>query len=302
MKIRILPYDASAASAVERSGAEVASETDRADGLVAHFGCSVSDVVQALETDSSIGWVQLPSAGIEKWTEVIAAHPTVLWTSAKGAYAEPVAEHALALTLALLRNLKERSRATRWGSPSGTSLHGCNIVLLGAGGVAQETARLLGAFRTSVTVVRRLPDPVDWASRTISLDQLDDVLPDADVVIVAAALTGQTRGLFDAARLALLKPRAVLVNIARGALVDSDALVGALYRGELAGAALDVTDPEPLPDGHALWAEPLALITPHTADTMEMIVPLLAERIADNVARLSDGRAMVGQVDPAAGY
>jgi phosphoglycerate dehydrogenase-like enzyme len=153
-----------------------------------------------------------------------------------------------------------------------------------------------------VTVVRRLPDPVDWASRTISLDELDDVLPDADVVIVAAALTGQTRGLFDAARLALLKPSAVLVNIARGALVDSDALVGALSRGELAGAALDVTDPEPLPDGHPLWAEPRALITPHTADTMEMIVPLLADRIADNVARFGEGRDLAGQVDPAAGY
>ena len=96
--------------------------------------------------------------------------------------------------------------------------------------------------------------------------------------------------------------RAWLVNVARGRHVDTGALVAALRAGSVAGAALDVTDPEPLPDGHPLWELPTCIITPHTADTIEMVVPLLAERIATNVARFASGEVLVGQVDPAAGY
>ncbi len=96
--------------------------------------------------------------------------------------------------------------------------------------------------------------------------------------------------------------RAWLVNVARGAHVDTGALVAALTDGSIAGAALDVTDPEPLPDGHPLWGRPNCIVTPHTADTIEMVLPLLAERIRVNVERLAAGRDLVGRVDPDAGY
>ena len=128
------------------------------------------------------------------------------------------------------------------------------------------------------------------------------VLATSDVVVVAAALTGGTRHLIGRAELELMRASAVLVNIARGPLLDTDALVNALAAGAIAGAALDVTDPEPLPQGHPLWAEPRCLITPHSADTPEMTAPLLAERIRLNVdAFLTDGR-FVGVVDPRIGY
>ena len=140
------------------------------------------------------------------------------------------------------------------------------------------------------------------ASVTVTASELASVLPTADVVIIAAASTGETSRLLGEAEFRLMKESAVLVNIARGALIDTDALVDALASGSIAGAGLDVTDPEPLPDGHPLWREPLAIITPHVADTPEMVQPLLAARIQENVeAFLGDGR-FVGVVDPKLGY
>jgi phosphoglycerate dehydrogenase-like enzyme len=128
------------------------------------------------------------------------------------------------------------------------------------------------------------------------------VLPDADVVVVAAAMTEGTAGIIGAAELAVMKPTAVLINIARGGLVDTGALTEALASGAIAGAGLDVTDPEPLPEGHPLWSEPRALITSHSADTPEMTTPLLAERVKTNVRAFLDHSRFEGIVDPEAGY
>jgi phosphoglycerate dehydrogenase-like enzyme len=122
------------------------------------------------------------------------------------------------------------------------------------------------------------------------------------VVFLALALSPETTGIIGAAALDHMDERAWLVNVARGRHVDTDALAGALDRGSIAGAALDVTDPEPLPDGHPLWSVPNCIITPHTADTPEMVKPLLAERIRTNVVRFVAGDELVGLVDPRAGY
>jgi phosphoglycerate dehydrogenase-like enzyme len=228
--------------------------------------------------------------------------PALVWTSATGAYAEPVAEHALALALALLRSIPLRSRAHSWGPQIGASLHRRSVVIVGAGGVAQEFLRITAPFDLRTTVVRRDSTPVEGADRTVAFAQLHDVLPDADLVVLAAALTEQTAGIIGARELELMRPDAILVNIARGGLVDTDALVRALADGGIGGAALDVTAPEPLPDGHALWSLENTLITPHSADTAAMVLPLLARRITENVARFAAGRDLVGTVDPALGY
>jgi phosphoglycerate dehydrogenase-like enzyme len=121
-------------------------------------------------------------------------------------------------------------------------------------------------------------------------------------VVLALALTPHTRNLIGPAALAAMEQDAWLVNVARGGLVDSAALLHALRSGQIGGAALDVTDPEPLPAGHPLWDLPNCLITPHTADTEEMTRPLLANRIAENVRRLTTGQELVGRVDPDLGY
>jgi len=291
--------------AVEAAGGTVEPLSDRTRGVVWLSNRDAASFPPVLEAHPGIGWVQLPFAGVDAFAGILSAEdrPGLVWTSAKGAYAQPVAEHALVLSLALLRVLPKRLRARSWATEQeGRSLYGLDVVIVGAGGIALELMRLLEPFGVRVTVVRRSAAPVPGAARTVTTDRLVEVLPDADLVVVAAALTGGTRHLFGAEEFAAMKPTAYLVNIARGPLVDTDALLDALRGGTIAGAGLDVTDPEPLPDGHPLWDEPTVIITPHQADTPEMTAPLLAERIRLNVrAFLDDGR-FVGVVDPSAGY
>ena len=287
--------------AVVAAGGLIAPLSDATRGLIWHG--NGADLASVLDAHPGIGWVQLHLAGVEKCAEAFAGHPDLVWTSAKGSFAEPVAEHALALTLAVLRQLPEKARSSSWAPVrQGISLYGRNVVIIGAGGIAIELMRLLAPFDVSVTIVRRTTTPLPGADRTVAAEQLLEVLPAADVVIVAAAATDETAQLIGAAELAAMKPTAALVNIARGRLVDTDALVAALKSGHLWGAGLDVTDPEPLPAEHPLWAAPRSVITSHSADTQEMVVPLMAVRIRANVAAFLGGNGFVGLVDTKAGY
>ena len=220
----------------------------------------------------------------------------------KGAYAEPVAEHALALLLAGLRYLPERARAGSWGQPAARTLFDQPVTVLGGGGITIALLRLLEPFRARVTVVRRRAEPVAGAVRTVTDSHLGEALAGARAVVLTLALTPQSRRMIGQKELEVMDQQAWLVNVARGALVDTAALVGALRSNQIGGAALDVTDPEPLPAGHPLWDLPNCLITPHTADTEQMTEPLLAARIAENVRRLAAGHELEGRVDPDLGY
>jgi phosphoglycerate dehydrogenase-like enzyme len=255
-----------------------------------------------LKLHTGIGWVQLPLAGVEDLFAggVIDRHRQ--WTSAKGAYAEPVAEHALALTVAGLRHLPERARARSWGKPAGTSLFDQPVTIIGAGGITVALLRLLEPFRTRVTVVRQRPEPLAGAETTLVVDRLHEALTGARVVILAPALTPRTRHLIGPTELAIMERDSWLINVGRGGLVDTDALVDALRSNSIGGAALDVTDPEPLTTGHPLWGLRNCIITPHTADTEAIIAPLLARRITENVRRLATGKRLVGLLDEGAGY
>ncbi len=247
-------------------------------------------------------WVQLPFAGVERVARVGVLDHDRVWTCAKGSYAEPVAEHALTLALAGLRHLPTRMAARSWGIPAGTSLYDQRVTILGGGGITTSLLEQLAPFRVEATVVRRSAGPVPGAARTVPVSALHEVLPGSLVVVLALALTPETTRIIGAPELAAMDDSAWLVNVARGPHVDTDALVAALGAQSIAGAALDVTDPEPLPDGHPLWDLPNCIITPHTADTIEMVMPLLAERIRTNVARFAAGEELVGLVDPDAGY
>lgn len=305
--IAVLPSEVEIfAAAVTGAGGELAPLSEHTRGLIWLSSDDPRQLVDTLEAHPSIEWVQLPWAGVDAYADAIhsfAGRPLPLWTSAKGAYSQPVAEHALTLALALLRVIPTRVRAGSWsGTPEGRSLYGLHVVIVGAGGIAVELLNLLRPFDVETTVVRRRAEPLAGATRTIPVGDLTTVLPDADVVVIAAALTIGTAGLIGRDELAAMKPDAVLVNIARGGLIDTGALADALAAGRLAGAGLDVTDPEPLPDGHRLWSEPRALITPHSADTPDMTAPLLAERIRANVRALLGDGPFVGIVDPTEGY
>lgn len=289
-------------AAVIAGGGVIEPPSARTAGLV-WLGTSPDELAAVLRAHPTIGWVQLPLAGVEAWGSVFTEFPDLVWTSAKGSFAEPVAEHAVALLLSALRLIPDKSRTTSWAPVKlGVSLYGRSLVIIGAGGIAVEIMRLLAPFEVSVTIVRRSAGDLPGAVRTITSDHLMDVLPDADAVIVAAAATDETAQLLGAAQFAAMKPSAVLVNIARGRLVDTDALLEALTEGRLMGAGLDVTDPEPLPDAHPLWSAPGVVITSHCADTPEMTGPLLATRVQANVEALLRTGSFVGLVDTATGY
>jgi phosphoglycerate dehydrogenase-like enzyme len=291
-----------AAEAIRRGGGEPVGLDEDPVGLVWTDARAMDDLRSALATRPDIAWVQLPAAGMERAFQAGVVDRQRRWTSAKGAFAEPVAEHALALILAGLRQLKVRAEARTWGKPAGETLFGQPVTVVGAGGIATVLMRLLEPFGTPVTVVRRHPEPVPGAARTLPADRLAEALAGARAVVLAVALTPQTQRLIGPAELAAMEPDAWLINVARGGVVDTEALTAALRQGQIGGAGLDVTDPEPLPAGHPLWDLPTCLITPHTADTEEMTQPLLAGRIAENVRRLAAGQDLVGLLDPDLGY
>lgn len=265
-------------------------------------GTYVEEVRDMLLTQPDVEWVQLPMAGVERMFQSGLIDHHRRWTSAKGAYADPVAEHALALSLAGLRHLPERIRATSWGIPSGTSLYDQPVTIVGGGGITRSLLDLLAPLRAEVTVVRLHPTAIAGATRTVGPDRLSEALSSALVVVLTLALTPRSRHIIGRAELEAMRDDAWLVNVARGGLVDTDALVGALGSGTIGGAALDVTEPEPLPADHPLWRFANCIITPHTADTQEMIAPLLAHRITENVRRFASGEELLGLVDLDLGY
>lgn len=303
ISVAVAPENAAwAADAIRRGGGEPVELDQDPTGLVWTDPGAVKELREVLQAHPEISWVQLPMAGVERMAEAGVLDHRRQWTSAKGAYAEPVAEHALALLLAGLRHLPERARARSWGEPAAQTLFDQPVTIVGGGGITVALIRLLEPFRTQVTVVRRNAEPVPGAARTITSEHLHDALAGARAVVLTLALTPQSRGLIGEQELELMDRQAWLINVARGGLVDTEALVGALRSGQIGGAALDVTDPEPLPAGHPLWDLPNCLITPHTADTEQMTQPLLAARITENVQRLIAGQELAGRVDPDLGY
>jgi phosphoglycerate dehydrogenase-like enzyme len=291
-----------AVQAVRDGGGEPVGIDAEADALVWLDPADMDGLGKAVDATTGARWVQLPFAGVERVAAAGILRPDRTWTCAKGAYAEPVAEHALMLALAGLRHLRERVTARSWGKAAGESLYDEPVTILGGGGIAMSLLDLLAPLRAAVTVVRRQPGELPGAVRTLQTRQLHEALADARVVFVALALTPSTEHIIGAAELAAMRTDAWLVNVARGRHVDTGALVTALRDRAIGGAALDVTDPEPLPDGHPLWDLENCIITPHTADTQEMIKRMLARRIRENVAAFAAGEPLLGLVDPEAGY
>jgi len=164
-----------------------------------------------------------------------------------------------------------------------------------------ETGGESDAFACDVSDRNRVEE-MDGAEDVLESDRLTDALPGADLVVLALSLTPETEGIISSSELALMEPHAWLVNVARGKHIVTDDLVVALRDQVIGGAALDVTDPEPLPDDHPLWSLPNCLITPHVGNTPEMAVPLLAARITENVRRYAAGHELIGPVDPELGY
>lgn len=297
-RIAVEPADDTYEQAVRAAGAEVVAPA-HAEAVVWTVARDPGDLASLLAEHPHLRWVQLPFAGVDAFVDVL-DHERA-WTSAKGVYADPVAEMALAMVLATRRHVVRYGQHDTWGTDHGEMLFGASVTVLGGGGITEVFLRLLAPFDCDVTVVRRHDRPIEGAT-VRTHDDLDDALAGADVVVLALALTDETTGLLDARRLDLLADGAVVVNVARGGHVVTDDLVAALRSGRLAGAGLDVTDPEPLPDGHPLWSLDNVVVTPHVGNTRAMGERLLAAHLHDNVARFAAGEPLHGAVDPDAGY
>jgi phosphoglycerate dehydrogenase-like enzyme len=292
-------------TAAVAEGGGVPGDPEHADAIV-WADPRDSEGLRALLATSPARWVQLPFAGIEGFVEAGIITPDRVWTCAKGIYGPATAEHALALLLCGARLLHEHARRTSWWPPDRMNdsrrLAGRTVLIVGTGGIGRAMARMLGPLDAKVVAVNRSGTPMRGAVLTGTSDALPDLLPDADFIALAPALTPETRHLLNAGQFARMKPEAWIVNVGRGGLIDTPALVEALRARTIAGAGLDVTDPEPLPDGHPLWNMDNVIITSHTANTARMAMPELAAMIKENVARFARGDELDGLVDPVLGY
>ena len=282
------------------AGGGTLSPIEVAEGLVWTDPSAAQEFPGYRDRAQSLEWVALPFAGIEPFVPYL--RNDMRWTCAKGVYATPVAEHVLALGLAGLREVVTYSKQSAWTAQAGANLVGGRVCIFGGGGITTELVRLLQPFGCSITVVRRSIEQMSDVDRVLPLEQRLAAVEGADLVVLALALTPKTRHVADGALFAAMEPHAWLVNVARGGHVDHDALLSALQSGSIGGAALDVTEPEPLPAKHELWSHPRVVITPHVGNTPEMGVPLLASNIEANVRRFIAGEELLGPVDVEAGY
>lgn len=256
----------------------------------------------------SVKWVQLPAARVDEWLSegIVRAHPLVLWTSAAGAYSATVAEHALMLLLAGVRGLPQHLAQTSWVpaalAPAVGTLRGSTVGIIGVGGVGRALIPMLSSLGAHTLAVSRSGRPVPGAVETFPAERIDEIWPRANHFVLTAPIDPGLEELIGTAEFAAMKPETWVVNVAHGRLVDTDALVSALRSGSIAGAGLDVTRPEPLPDGHPLWSLPNAMITPHDSNPRALRIPAYLEHITDNVTRFVTGVDPLPRIDPSAGY
>lgn len=250
-------------------------------------------------------WLQIMTAGAERWLQV---PRTILLTSANPVFVEPAAEHAVALLLALGRDLPHQVRqglAHQWTkSAVCRDLAQATVVVVGLGAIGRAIAVRLAAFGTRVIGVRRNADgamPAGVAA-VHGIAVLGDLAPQADALVLALPGTAATEGLIARPHLERLKPGALVVNVGRGSTIDQQALVDGLARGRIGGAGLDVTTPEPLPADHPLWGFPNVLITGHSVNTSSGKARRRAMLVNAQLARWHAGEPLHHQVDREAGY
>jgi glyoxylate/hydroxypyruvate reductase len=248
------------------------------------------------ELAPKLRWIQFTSSGVGPFVLKHGLNrPGLTLTNAAGIHAVPLAEHVLLSLLYFWKDVPARLRDQRahvWERYAGRELRGATVLVVGLGAVGQEVARTCRANGLRAVGMRRTPvdDPASLhADAVVSPDRLLDVLPTVDAVVLIAPHTPETEGMIDARALAAMKPGAVLINIARGALVDEGALVAALRSGHLGGAALDVAAVEPLPADSPLWDLPNVLVTAHSASTVDKENERLTDLFCDNLRRFLDG-------------
>ncbi|MEE8458393.1 MAG: D-2-hydroxyacid dehydrogenase [Phycisphaerales bacterium] len=283
---------------------ELAPEVDGIDGSYCNQ--------KFLQAATRLRWVQSTSAGVERYVAL-----TELWdndrivlTNMQGVHGPTIADHAFAMLLALTRDLPyyldpaHRGTWNRRGSGAEMiALQDRTLLVVGLGGIGTEVARRGKGFGMRVLATRRSDTPPpSYVDRQETPDKLMELLAEADVVALCVPLTKQTQGMIGTRELDAVKQGAYLINVGRGKVLDTDALVQALESGHLAGACLDVTDPEPLPSDHPLWSMPNVVITPHMSGRSALTRERWNALFVENIRRFGAGEPLLNVVDKAAGY
>lgn len=257
----------------------------------------------AIQDTGALRWCSVMSSGVD-WLPLAHLEACdVALTNGAGLHAHSVAEFAILGMLSFNKKwgaiLRAQDRAEWLSEPPGCGeLLDAKVLVIGAGEIGQRIRTILEAFDAKVTLARRTPREGDLGN-----DEWRARLDEFDWVVLIVPSTPETKGMFGAAEMAAMKPGAGLVNIARGDVIDQDALVSAIRTGHLGGAYLDVTDPEPLPSDHPLWTCPNVEISMHTAGlAQESLIRRAAERFADNLKRYVAGQPLVHRVDYSKGY
>jgi phosphoglycerate dehydrogenase-like enzyme len=258
-------------------------------------------------------WIHSTAAAVHSLISPELQASDIMVTSARAVHGPVVAEHAMALVFAMAKRLpaaakfqagRHWAQQDMWGTtPRPRELRDSTIVIVGFGAIGTALAQLAKGIGMRVIAVREHPEKGRGvADRTVGFDSLNQVLPEGDFVVLAAPVTPKTRVLMNAERLALLKGTAYLINVARGALIDEEALVHALHANQFAGAALDVVSHEPLPPQSPLWAMDKVFITPHTAGLAEKLWERQYENFTENLRRFLAGERLLWTVNKQDGY
>jgi phosphoglycerate dehydrogenase-like enzyme len=292
-------------SGLTREGA--LAHAAEADGTDARFVTA-----EFLAGAPKLAWVQAMGVGVDRWMrlEPLVKNDRIVLANLRGSSGPAIAEHAFAMLLTLTRDLRfhmENQASGRWARDgSGVrpiALEGRTMLVVGLGGIGSEVAERAHGFGMRVIATRRTDaaSPT-WIEKVGKPGELLALLPEADVVAICVPLTAETEGLFDAKAFAAMKPGSYLVNVARGKIVDTQALLEALEKKHLAGACLDVTDPEPLPPEHPLWELPNVVITPHVSSDAELTDERSWTAFKENFRRFGAGEPLLNVVDKRAGY
>jgi Phosphoglycerate dehydrogenase and related dehydrogenases len=263
------------------------------------------------DTDASLGlldqllhpgieWVQLDAAGVDDWFRLGLIDGERTWTRAD--YGPAVAEQVMGFLLAACRRFPQYARTTEWAAFGEVNLAGQTVGFLGAGRIVAESVARLKPFGAKILT---LSDPVvtiEGVDAAYSGEHLSDILKVSDHVVLALPLTDRTRGMIGSEAFEQMRSTAWLHNVGRGQIVDTNALLIALTNGQIAGACLDTTDPEPLPPGHPLWKFNNVLLTQHTANPKSNTVRMYAACVGRNVKRFGEGVELSGVVDIEQGY
>lgn len=282
---------------------KLAPEIDRYEILYGDVGPAI------IKNAANLRWVCSPNAGVEKYQPACAMPKGCALSNSSGAYGLAIAEHIVMVLLMLMRRMPEYQQAAierSWSCFSPIrSISGSNLVLLGTGDIGSNAARRLKALGANVTGVCRSGKSKEPAfDRVVTTDELDSLLPDADALIISLPSTPETIGILSRERIARLGRKALVINVGRGSAIDQDALVEALQARSIAGAALDVMAPEPLPADHPLWTCPNTIITPHVSgnDALDITCDLDVNMFLEDLSRYAKGLPPLNLVNRDLGY